>query len=438
MKLIDMAVLYEKGAAVLYLAAKPVLEMWSRLEGPGGMWAGRLGDIPAQIAAAGPYDIWMQAVSVGEVAVAEAIVKAIDMKIPGINILISATTPAGFARAISSLAPRCSVIPYPMDFPQVVKKAVRAIRPSVYACIETELWPNFVRAVHGLGSVSMLINGRISGRSFARYAKIKSVTRPLLDKFSTICAISEVHAGRLNALGAPMERIVITGNAKFEGLIARPDQERLDMLRSRMGIDASHDVFVAGSIRKGEERPVVDAYSRLLYSFPELLLFLAPRHLKRVSSIIACLKRADMPFQLWSTIEMGERRTSRVVIVDVVGPLFDIYGLASVSFVGGSLVPKGGQNLMEPAAWACPVIYGPYVDNFEEAKAALSASGGGLEVRNAVELTEALESLLKNPALRNKKGLAARAALMELSQGAASRQADILIELLNSVGCQHF
>ena len=433
MKLIDMAALYEKGAAVLYLAAKPVLEMWSRLEGPDGMWAGRLGDISGQIADVGPYDIWMQAVSVGEVAVAEAIVKAVDMKAPGFNILISATTPAGFARAMSSLAPRCSVIPYPIDFPQVVRKAVRAIRPRVYACIETELWPNFVRAVHALGSASMLINGRISERSFARYAKIKSVTRPLLDKFSMICAISEVHAVRLNALGAPMERIAITGNAKFEGLIARPDQERLDMLRSRMGIDASMDVLVAGSIRKGEEKTVVGAYSSLLHSFPELMLFLAPRHLKRVPSIISCLKRADISFQLWSALEMGERRTSSVVVVDVVGPLFDIYGLASVSFVGGSLVPKGGQNIMEPAAWACPVLYGPHVDNFEEAKSALDASGGGLEVRNAIELARAVDSLLKTPALRNKKGLDARAALMELSQGAASRQADMLIELLRSV-----
>ncbi|MGQ9499971.1 MAG: 3-deoxy-D-manno-octulosonic acid transferase [Dissulfurimicrobium sp.] len=432
MKLIDMAALYEKGAAALYLAAKPVLEMWSRLEGPDGMWAGRLGDIPAQIAAAGPYDIWMQAVSVGEVAVAEAIVKAIDMKAPGVNILISATTPAGFARAASSLAPRCSVIPYPMDFPQVVKKAVRTIRPRVYACIETELWPNFVRAVHGLGSVSILINGRISERSFARYKKIKSITRPLLNKFSMICAISEVHAERLNALGAPMERIVITGNAKFEGLITRPDQERLNMLRSRMGIDASMDVFVAGSLRKGEEKLVVDACSSLLRPFPDLIFFLVPRHLKRVSSIISCLKQAGMSFQLWSGLEAGGRRVSQVVVVDVVGPLFDIYGLASVSFVGGSLVPKGGQNIMEPAAWACPVLYGPYVDNFEEAKAALDASGGGLEVRNAVELADALGSLLKNPVLRNKKGLAARAALVELSQGAASRQADMLIYLLQS------
>lgn len=430
---LDIATLYENGAAALYLAVKPVLKMWSRLEGPDGMWAGRLGDLPYHIIAAGPYDIWIHAVSVGEVAVAEAIVKAIDSKVSGINILISATTPAGFARAMSSLSPRCSVAPYPIDFPQVVKKVVGAIRPRVYACIETELWPNLVKAVHDLGLVSMLINGRVSGRSFARYEKIKSITKPLLNKFSAICAISEIHAWRLNALGAPMERIVITGNAKFEGLIARPDQERLDMLRNRIGIDASMDVFVAGSIRKGEEKLIIDAYFNLLRTFPALLLFLAPRHLKRVPSIISRLKQAAIPFQLWSALEMGERRTAQVVVVDVIGPLFDIYGLASVAFVGGSLVPKGGQNIMEPAAWACPVLYGPHVDNFEEAKAALDASGGGLEVRDVAQLTGALGHLLKNPILRNKKGLAARAALMELSGGAASRQADVLIKLLHSV-----
>lgn len=426
-----MLALYKMSGWLLYGVSRPFLEAWSRLEGSEGVWAARLGYVPKHIIDTGPYDIWMQAVSTGEVGVAEAIVKAIDKRTNGIKILVSATTPAGIARAMSSLAPRCSVIPYPLDFPQVAQRIASAIRPRLYACLETELWPNLIKAVQDAGSKTILINGRISAKSLPRYRKIGAVIHRLLKDFSGICAISEVNKDRLAAIGAPKEKIYVTGNAKFEDILSRPDQKRVDAIRARLDINTSQKVIVAGSLRGDEERPVIDAYLTLKHSLQDLILFLVPRHINKVSCISLYLNNKNIKFQLWSKLETGERRICDVVLVDMMGPLFDLYGLASAAFVGGSLVSKGGQNIMEPAAWACPVFYGPHTDNFEEARSALEIHGGGCEVRCANDIADAMKPVLNNHEMQHKQGRAARRALKELSHGAADKQAGILLELLN-------
>ncbi|HDH97786.1 MAG TPA: hypothetical protein ENF70_01445 [Deltaproteobacteria bacterium] len=424
--------LYGKVTGAAYAVTRPFLELWSRLEGNNGMWSGRLGHLPDYVAATGPQDLWLHAVSVGEVAVAESLVQAIDRRAPGLKILISATTPAGFARAMSSLGTRCSVIPYPLDFPQIVYRMATEVRPRVYACLETELWPNLISAVRQFGGKTVLLNGRISARSFPRYLRLLSITRPLLAGFSKICAISDIHANRLAALGAPMDRIQVTGNAKFEGLLSRPDPDRVIGLRNRLGIEDSIKVLVAGSLRGGEEKEVISAYDLLQPCWSDMIFFLVPRHLKKVSSIVGILNKKSIPYQLWSELEVKQRRTAKVVVVDVIGPLFDLYGLATAAFVGGSLVPKGGQNFLEPAAWGCPVIYGPHTDNFEEARITLESHGGGQEVNNWKDLAEAVNLLFKEPLKREKRGRKGRRALEDLAKGVATKQTDILLQVLES------
>ncbi len=424
--------LYEKVTGAAYAVSRPFLELWSRLEGNNGMWSGRLGHLPNYVAATGPQDLWLHAVSVGEVAVAEALVQAIDRRAPGLKILISVTTPAGFARAMSSLGTRCSVIPYPLDFPQIVRRMATEVRPRVYACLETELWPNLISAVRQFGGKTVLLNGRISARSFPRYLRLLSITRPLLAGFSKICAISDIHANRLAALGAPMDRIQVTGNAKFEGLLSRPDPDRVIGLRNRLRIEDSIKVLVAGSLRGGEEKEVINAYDLLQSRWSDMIFFLVPRHLKKVSSIVSVLNKKSIPYQLWSELEVNQRRTAKVVVVDVIGPLFDLYGLATAAFVGGSLVPKGGQNLLEPAAWGCPVIYGPHTDNFEEARITLESHGGGQEVKNGKDLAEAINLLFEQPLKREKQGRRGRSALEALAEGVATKQTDILLQVLEA------
>jgi 3-deoxy-D-manno-octulosonic-acid transferase len=427
-----MISLYEKVTGVTYAVSRPLLELWSRLEGSDGMWSGRLGHLPNYVAATGPQDLWLQAVSVGEVAVAEALVQAIDRRVPGLKILISVTTPAGFARAMSSLGARCSVIPYPLDFPQIVRRMANEVRPRVYACLETELWPNLISAVRQFGGKTVLLNGRISAKSFPRYLRLLSITRPLLAGFSKICAISDIHANRLAALGAPMNRILVTGNAKFEGLLSRPDPDRKIGLRNRLSIEDSIKVLVAGSLRGGEEKEVIDAYDSLQSRWSDMIFFLVPRHLKRISSIVSMLNRKSIPYQLWSELEVNQRRTAKVIVVDAIGPLFDLYGLATVAFVGGSLVPKGGQNLLEPAAWSCPVIYGPHTDNFEEARITLESHGGGQEVNNGKDLADAVNLLFEEPLKREEQGRKGRNVLEDLAKGVATKQTDILLQVLKS------
>ena len=424
--------LYEKATGLTYAVARPFLELWSRLEGKGGMLPGKLGHVSNYVAAAGPQDIWLQAVSVGEVGVAEALIQAIDRQAPGLKILVSTSTPAGFARAISSLGSRCSVIPYPFDFPQVVRRMVREIRPRVYACLETELWPNLIGTVRQFGGKTVLLNGRISVRSFPRYLKILSITRPIFAGFSKICAISEIHADRMAALGAHMDKIHITGNAKFEGLLSRPNPSRLEDLCRRLDIDKSMNVLVAGSIRGGEEKEVVAAYKILHSNWPDLIFFLVPRHLKKVAAVEGALKAENIAYQLWSDLEVKQQRTAKVILVDVMGPLFDLYGLATVAFVGASLVPKGGQNLLEPAAWSCPVIYGPHTEDFEEARMVLESHGGGQGVKNGRDLAEVVNTLLDRPMQREIQGKKARIALEDLANGVATKQADILLQVLKS------
>lgn len=424
--------LYEKVTGAAYAVSRPFLELWSGLEGNNGMWSGRLGHLPNYVAATGPQDLWLHAVSVGEVAVAEALVQAIDRRAPGLKILISVTTPAGFARAMSSLGARCSVIPYPLDFPQIVRRMAREVRPRVYACLETELWPNLISAVRQFGGKTVLLNGRISARSFPRYLRLLSITRPLLAGFSKICAISDIHANRLAALGAPMDRIHVTGNAKFEGLLSRPDHDRVMGLRNRLRIEDSIKVFVAGSLRGGEEKEVISAYDLLQSRWSDMIFFLVPRHLKKVSSIVSVLNKKTIPYQLWSELELNQQRTAKVVVVDVIGPLFDLYGLATAAFVGGSLVPKGGQNLLEPAAWGCPVIYGPHTDNFEEARITLESHGGGQEVNNGKDLAEAVNLLFKEPLKREERGRRGCSALEALAKGVATKQTDILLQVLEA------
>ncbi len=419
---------YKAIASASYPILRPALLLKARLEGPESLWAGRLGELPDTVCEDGPPDLWLQAVSVGEVNVAEALVRALDHIAPGMKIVISTTTPAGFARAQSLLEDRCAIIPFPLDFPQVVKRLTKYLRPRVYASLETELWPNLLQAVKACNSRMVLLNGRISKASFPWYRRIKSLTKPVLGCFSKLCAISEVHAERLEALGAPRDRILVTGNAKFEGLLNRPSHTKASSCRKRLGIGDDVPIWVAGSIRGGEEGAVVDAYSKIRMKHPKLVVFMVPRHLEGVDRLGDALNSAGLAYQLWSEIEMGRRRRCHVIVVDVIGPLFELYGIADVAFVGGSLVPKGGQNLMEPAAWSCPVLYGPHTDNFDDARICLERSKGGILIHDADSLADQISMLLDNPDRILDVGNRARSALEEVAQGAASRQAEVILE----------
>jgi 3-deoxy-D-manno-octulosonic-acid transferase len=387
---------------------------------------GRRGHYPENITLKAPWDIWLHAVSVGEVAVARAVVDELLELDDSLKVIVSSFTATGFQHAEKLLAGRCEVIPAPMDLPGCVSNALKAIKPAVYATVETELWPNMLCRAQSSGVLTAILNGRISDRSFPSYRKIRGIVAPLLEGMGLVCALTDKYAGRFASLGADPSVIRVCGNAKYSRLsgTGRLSRPKVPVLR---GLDG-RKVWIAGSTRSGEEDMVIAAHKKVLDEFPDSLLFMAPRHMKNVEHIMETCDNHGMSSVLFSggSTVAG----ASVCIVDVIGCLFDLYGMSDAAFVGGSLVPRGGQNVMEPAAWSRPVIHGPHMSNFEDARDALDSAGGSILVRNGDELADAVIKLLSSPDLAMNLGRAARKALEKAGHGAAARQAGLLLELL--------
>jgi len=368
--------------------------------------------------------------------VLDPIVSALLERAPDLKIVVSAFTDTGYQRACELFSGRCSVTVYPLDFPQAVKRALSAIQPRLYACVETELWPNMLFELDRRGIERVLLNARISSRSFPRYRRIRPLMKRMLSGFEGICAISDQNRIRLEALGARPETIVVTGNAKYQGLISktsRPEerQEARAEVLNGLGLAPGSLVWVCGSIRGKEHEYIIDTFCTIKDAFSSLHLVLAPRHLERLGEIEGCLQGRGLEYRLWSRRGKGAAETGgRVTIVDQMGQLFQIYSAASFAFVGGSLIPLGGQNPMEPAAWQCPVLYGPYMDNFEDAIASLEARKAGIRVSGPDRLSRVVAYLIENERFRMEAGARARLALEDLAGGAADRQAEMLLERL--------
>jgi len=415
--------------------ASPVLKRLSSIGGRAGeIWEQRLGHLPPWIIRAAPFDLWIHGVSVGEISVVQAVVERVKRKAPDTSIVVSSFTESGVERAESVLGETCKIIAYPLDLPKVVERTVSVLKPKVYACVETELWPNLISCIKAHGSSSLLLNARISPKSFRIYKRIKAFISPVLRQFDQICAISPVHAKRLEDLGADKDRLEVTGNAKYELLLERPDPEKAGMLRRRLGIPGTMKVMVFGSLRGREHQMIMPVLKALCHNRRDILCIVAPRHLGRIEDVERSLGTSGLKSQLLSKIlEHGERPdpySTDVLLVDRIGYLFDLYGLAFCTFVGGSLVPLGGQNIMEPAAWEKPVIFGPYMYNFEEAASLLIKQGGGMEVKNPDALLSGIKTFLNDHEECVRKGALARKTLEQLAGTAATIQAERILEFL--------
>ncbi len=417
------------------LAAEPLLErLVSRGGRSGEIWEQRLGHLPPWIVRSAPFDLWLHGVSVGEISVVQGIVERVRASLPDTSILVSSFTETGIARAEKILKGICRVIAYPLDFPRAVQRTVSLVKPRVYACVETELWPNLLSCIREQGAGTLLVNARISPRSFSAYRGIKALIAPVVNQFDGICAISELHARRLRMLGAEPARLEVTGNAKFELLLEKPDSGKSGMLRRRLGIAGTMKVIVFGSLRGREHQMIMPLLKTLCRERRDVFCIVAPRHIGGVEDAERFLEMGGFKYQLLSRIlDDGERLdpySTNILLVDRIGYLFDLYGLSTCAFVGGSLVRKGGQNIMEPAAWKKPVIFGPHTWNFEDATSCLLSDGGGLEVKDVEQLLSTLRLLLDNEVDCRRRGELARKTLEKLAGNAATRQAERIVELL--------
>lgn len=374
--------------------------------------------------------IWIQAVSVGEVAVCIGLIKKLKELYPGKRIVLSTITKTGNTLARKLFTEDAVIIYFPLDLSWIVKKAVALVDPSIYIMIETEIWPNMIRRIAQSGARSIIVNGRISDKSFGKYKAGAVFLKKALSSIDLFCMQSLVDAERIKKIGAPPERVAVTGNMKFD-TEPKIDESSLEHLRASMGTKSGNRILVAGSIHPGEELPILESYVELKKEFPGLRLVLAPRHIEDFS-YFESIVRDD--FGLTPSLLSRPAAASSgqlVTIVDTIGRLTDLYALATVVFIGGSLVRHGGQNPIEAAVLGKPVIFGPHMFNFREISAALLTSGGAIEVKNAGEMTAAMRALFLYEEKRRGIGQKARKALLE-RRGATDRNIKAICEILST------
>jgi 3-deoxy-D-manno-octulosonic-acid transferase len=384
----------------------------------------RLGFLAGPEYASTQGGIWIHAVSVGEVLAALPLIHALRQKFRDIPLLISTTTITGQYLAHRKLAGIAKALYFPLDWNFSVKGSLNRIRPKLVLILETEIWPNFLRECDGRGIPVLLINGRVSNQSIARYRSVRWFMKRILRCFTYCCMQSEVDLERIRSLGAAPERSEVSGNLKYD--LSLPDglEEGLEIYRRWLRLTQTSYLVVAGSTMKGEEILVLSAFRELKKVSPHAQLLLAPRHPERFGEVEELLNRESFTFIKRSAFKPGVLASSNgapeVILLDSMGELAMLYSLGDVAFIGGSLVATGGHNPLEPALHSKAVLFGPHMDNFREIAEDFVQSGAAVQVSNEVMLAEELVDLYRNPARRDELGKRGFR-ILEANRGATDR-----------------
>ncbi len=395
-----------------------------------GSFRQRLGYLPVSLNLDGDDSIWVHAVSVGEVLAARSLIAELRRRYPRLRLFVSTTTLAGQQLARRSVSEIDGVFYFPFDWTFSVRRTLDRVQPRLFVMIETEIWPNLLRECRRRRIATVLVNGRISYRSFPRYRLIRPFFRRVLADVDRFCVQGDEAARRLISLGADPARITITGSLKFDALevIPTPGRGRERVLRF-FRMSANRPVLVAGSTLKGEEEAVVRAFNRIRTGGSSALLVIAARHPERFGEVerlcrqegLSTLRRTELPID-------AEPRAD-AVILDTIGELAEVYQIATVVFVGGSLVRAGGHNILEPAVFGKPIVFGPHMENFAEIADAFLANDAALQVRSDRELEAAILSLMGDPVRRARLGAAARA-LVDANRGAKDKTLAVIAGLV--------
>ena len=372
-------------------------------------FAQRLGwyDPVTRRALAQPGRIWIHAVSVGELFVAFQFMRALRAADPGARFVVTTTTSTGHAIAARELAADDVLLYFPVDVPPVMRRVLDTIRPRLLLLVECELWPNLIRACHARGIPVGLLNGRLSDRSFRGYRRLRGFTRRLLPWIDVACMQTEEDRARLIALGARPEGVVVTGSAKYDlnGRDPAGEQRAAGVLRAA-GVGEDALVWLGGSTWPGEEAVLLDRFRALRPAFPALVLVLVPRHAERAAGIVEEIRARGLPFLRRSEQDRwpAPEGPPAVLLVDSTGELKSFYAHADLIFVGKSLTQHGGQNIIEPACLAKPIVVGPHMENFAGIVQTFLAHRAVCQVQTAGELGTAVERLLGAPGERAELG----------------------------------
>ncbi|CAN5599386.1 3-deoxy-D-manno-octulosonic acid transferase [soil metagenome] len=376
--------------------------------------------------------LWFHAVSVGEVQLLRPLIAILARRRPDWDVVISTTTVSGLAVARRRF-PDLVTFYAPLDFSWSVRRALARVRPTALVLVELELWPNLIRAAKDSGAAVTIINGRLSDRSHAGYRRIARLLRPTLQRLDAVAAQSKTSADRFIDLGVPARRVQVTGSVKYDGLEQDRQNPRTLALRRELALDPADIVFVAGSTMEGEESAALEAYQLARRHHPRLRLVIVPRHAERFERVASWLEQRGeqvLRRSIGSPPPNAPNAAPPIVLVDTIGELSAVWGLADLAFVGGSLFPgRGGQNMMEPAAYGASVLFGPYTSNFREAVEGLLDRGGARRVNDARDLTAALLADLADPETADARADAGRAFVLT-QNGAADRTVALLDRLI--------
>ena len=378
--------------------------------------------------------IWVHAVSLGEAVAVAPLVRELHRRHPDHRFVVSTVTETGREAVEQRLAGVAEHLYAPLDFPWVVSRLVTRLQPVLYLFVETELWPNLLLALHRRAVPCVMVNGRLSTRSFARqqWGPVRSFYGSMVRRVTLCLMQSDRDVERIVSLGADARNVRRTGNIKFDQPM--PMSAEPDAIRARLGLHERDRLLVAGSTHLGEEEALVDCYRALIEHRPEAVLVLAPRHIERAGQVEAMVRARGFMVQRRSTVTAGSSSAPagpRVIILDTRGELAALYSQAVVSFVGGTLVPVGGHNLLEPASWAKPVLFGPYTDHCAEIASLLIESGGGRRVADAAALAQQVLHLYRHEQERIAMGRSACKAV-EQNQGALRATIEAIEPLLGS------
>ena len=395
-------------------------------------FAQRFGELPAavrDVSASRP--LWIHAVSVGEVMAARNFIEKLAVKFPGRKIVVSTTTKTGSLIARKILNENIPKFYFPLDFSFVVKKALDRINPAVLIVMETEIWPNLILELSGRKIPVVLVNGRISERSYRGYRRIKFLFARVLKKITHFSMQTTADAERIIALGAPRANVKVTGNMKFDTSLSEGengDRHLFSLLENRCLSpfsplrEGGGELIIAGSTHSGEEEVILDAYGALAGEFGNLRLLIAPRHIDRAGAVKRLVRKAGFIPVLLSETKVPEAGHSgkAVFILDTHGELSQLYSIATIVVMGGSLIKRGGHNIVEPARFGKPIVFGPFMFNFRDMAGLFLENEAALQVKDAGELSDALRSLLKDREKRDSLGCAAKK-LIDENTGATER-----------------
>lgn len=346
---------------------------------------------------AGPRtkSIWLHALSVGEVAVAGPLVDGLTAAFPDRRIRFSVSTLTGFETADRSVKGRVDAIFYfPYDLIFSVRRAVRAVDPAVVIVIETDVWPNFLFVAHKNRVPVILVNARISRRSFSRYYQFLPLAKRLFSSLSHVCVPTEADAGRFKQLGVAQEQITITGNLKFDQKRSPGSPREINDLKTRLKVGGEQKIFVAGSTHKGEEAVLLEAFTKISQQEPNACLIIAPRDPNRANAVISLFQSRGFSSILYrQQTNVDSKKQAQVIVVDSLGVLIRLYDIADVVFVGGSLNRCGGHNPLEPAAASKPILFGPDMSDFEAIARRLTRARAAFVVNNVKEVADTVVGL---------------------------------------------